>query len=346
VFVTVAGLLARLALSAKHTIHSLGPHRFQKFGGIVVRASLVTIPAAAGMFYGLNCQVEQRVIGNCWLEPHSELFVYSPMSAQIHSAVSYSSKVETDQELIVLTEPDLEIELALLDGQVEERKCELETARLRARQQLSLLSQLPVLETALWDVQNQRQTVANKLEKLVVHAPSTGVWMAPPNRIARQSQSRISLASWSGAPLDSANRQCWLERGDLVGIIGNPSRLEAVLQLPEAEIKSIRLGLPVRLRLNCSPGELLQGTVAEISLAEELDPRRGSSREREARSAVDRRENDEAPKDAYYLVRVKFDQSPEFGPRGSQGVACIVTGRETAAQWLERLLNRVLRYRD
>ena len=78
--------------------------------------------------------------------------IYSPLAGRVNSAVSYSSPVKKGEPLVALTDPDLEIQFALLKSQTEERQCELESAQLRADQQPAILAQLPILESTLWDV--------------------------------------------------------------------------------------------------------------------------------------------------------------------------------------------------
>ena len=56
-------------------------------------------------------------------------------------------------------------------------------------------------------------------------------------------------------PLDANNRNCWIESGDLLGVIGDPNQLEAVSRLPEADVKLIQPDQAVRLRRQPAPGE-------------------------------------------------------------------------------------------
>ncbi len=200
-----------------------------------------------------------------------------------------------------------------------------------------MLAEIPILQTALWDAQQQQATLADNLRRLSVVTPTAGTLFCPPLRQAERTQPRFQLTGWKGAPFDPDNQGCFVEAGELLGIVGNPGRFEAVMRLSETDVKHVKISSPVRLRLNGNPGKSFSGSVLDISLAEVPS----LSRDTTSNTAAHVRRPE--PLQTQYFVRVALERQPLFARQNSEGEACVVTGNETLTERLQTLVYRVFR---
>ncbi|MGE5194045.1 MAG: HlyD family efflux transporter periplasmic adaptor subunit, partial [Deltaproteobacteria bacterium] len=99
--------------------------------------------------------------------------------------------------------------------------------------------------------------------RLVVTAPAAGTVL--PARQKPRRYDAAELATWSGRPLDTTNRGCFLETGTLLCQIGDPEKFEASLVLDQQDMEFVRSGQEVQIQLDQYPGRLLSGTIREIA---------------------------------------------------------------------------------
>jgi putative peptide zinc metalloprotease protein len=94
--------------------------------------------------------------------------------------------------------------------------------------------------------------------------------MEPPE-IPHPSATDQKLPTWSGTPLEAKNKRCFLERGTLVCLVGDPASQEAELFIDENDVRYVRLGQPVRMKFAVTPHAILSGRIVEIAKRNILD---------------------------------------------------------------------------
>jgi putative peptide zinc metalloprotease protein len=151
------------------------------------------------------------------------------------------------------------------------------------------------------------------------------------------------LASWSGLALDDENRGTALETGTLLCQIGDPQRFEAWLVLDQRDMEFVRVGQPVRVQLEQSPGRTLTGTIREVAEVDlqvapaELLPA-GSISTRADESGVQR------PVSTAYQARVALDKTDAALLIGEAGQAKIDAAPLSLARRMARYLSHTFRF--
>jgi putative peptide zinc metalloprotease protein len=103
-----------------------------------------------------------------------------------------------------------------------------------------------------------------ELAKLRVTSPVDGVVLPPPTR-PRSGPDDGRLPGWTGSPFDKKNSLVSFSQGDLLCLIGEPQRLEAVLVVDQVDIDLLKEGDVVHLQLEAYPNHLVHSKVAKIA---------------------------------------------------------------------------------
>ena len=203
------------------------------------------------------------------IEPTSDP-IYTPLAGRIRLPMPPDGQLRADETIAVLENPDL-----LLDQQrYVSRTADLQT-------QLAIIEQdpreetrplLPTLRTALQSSQQQQAAFAAELQSLTVTTPVDGCLFSPPDRLRGEVQDD---QAWQTEALSDHNAGIWLERGTLLGYVGQPWDCHTQVVVSESQISQIAVGQAVSV---CLAGHetLLSGEVTDVSreplrtVAEEL----------------------------------------------------------------------------
>jgi putative peptide zinc metalloprotease protein len=266
--------------------------------------------------------------------------VYVTVPGALQESVRPGTQVRAGQQLVRLENLDVSLDIDKLRGERNRQRLHRDNLRRQSIRDAQAAALLPTAEEALADVDERlRQRVADS-QRLVLTAPSDGIVLPPPARVAGSSQTQ--LTPWAGSPLDEINRRAWLTSGTLVCLVGDPGRLEGTVVVDEAEIAAVRVGQRVRMWLEAFPDRTVGGTIAEVS---ELDLAvapatlavRGELSARVDAEGVAR------PRETSYQARVELDPFDE-GNRplvvDTAGRAKIEVEPSCLAQRLYRFLRR------
>ncbi len=183
-------------------------------------------------------------------------------------SVEPGTEVRPGDVLGRLENPDLLLEIARLQGQREVLQSQLQSLKSRSAQQANrgardAGSEIPTAEQALADIENRLRKRAEEKQRLTLTAPAAGT-VLPPRR-QPPSKAEAELRSWTGQPLDQANREAFLETGTLFCLVGDPHALEALLVIDQAEIAFVQPQQQVRIQCDLLPGRYLSGRIEQLS---------------------------------------------------------------------------------
>jgi putative peptide zinc metalloprotease protein len=286
----------------------------------LIAISLVALALTAAVF---SIPLPHRVAAPFVLEPDQGRSIYVSVPGQLRSALSEFATVQTGEVVATLENPSLQQQVSTLEAELAQNQSKLQVLRRLLTEDPSASPLLPAAEKALGDVRQRLEICRQELAKLTIRAPQGGRLMAPLERIHPQVEPE-HLVGWQGLPLDPANRNAFMESGDLLGILIDPSKVVAHLYLHQADIQDIRVGQEVRLRLHQSPPKLISGTVCELAktsseslpvpIAQALNLRvRNGFAERHALSAV------------FYQAKVTVSSGDTDWASGIEGDAVIYT---------------------
>ena len=187
------------------------------------------------------------------------IYVTAPGELSADLAVQPGEWVNEGTPLAELRNREIEQEVIQLEAQV--RRQEIRVANLEARRSTepNAAEVLPTARETLKDLQQRRDQAISEQSRLRIVAPRSGVLVAAePNLVG-------GPLSAEGTPLDERNRDAWLETGTLFARLVDREARDAVLFVEQADVASLRVGLPVRVSIPQQAGEVLDGKVTEIS---------------------------------------------------------------------------------
>jgi putative peptide zinc metalloprotease protein len=305
------------------------------------RAAVVSAMALAVAIVVLAWPVSYYVRAPLVLLPADAARVYATVAGTLADALPPGAQVEPGQAIAQLENTDVELELARLRG-----KQELEQMRLAHLEALrgrdpEANDEIPAARATLADVTDRLAERRRDAERLTLVSHEGGTLIAAPI-VEEAKPTGGRLPKWSGAILDRENRGGWVEPGTLVCLIGDPTRLSAVMLVDDAEAQRVEPGQTVRMQLDQLPGQVIEGTVVEVA-----------RRDAEATAAAAAERADLAPLLAglvpagpaatHYEVRVEFEMPHQELVIGGRGEAKIAAERVTLARRMLRWLSRTFR---
>jgi putative peptide zinc metalloprotease protein len=279
-----------------------------------------------------------RVSAVAIIEPAAAAKVYVTVPGKLGDVLPVGTKVSAGTALATLASDELDLELARLASEATRQR--LLVAGLKSRRETA---QLPAAEAALVDFEEQLATRQKDRKALTLKAPRAGEILPPP-ALPKVPSARGELHSWSGTPLDEQNRGAYLTTGTLFCSIGQASELEAVLSISQDDVELVAVGQPVRLWLDESPMEIVQGEVVELARIDvRVAPRDWAMQDREP-TRTDA-SGTLRPLETRYMARVKLADSDRAVPlRLRTGGEAKITARSRSLAWrCWRFLQRTFR---
>ncbi|RMF45235.1 MAG: HlyD family efflux transporter periplasmic adaptor subunit [Planctomycetota bacterium] len=174
--------------------------------------------------------------------------------------------VEADQPIAELDNVDLKLQHVRALGEYE-----------IARRKLALLQDTMTFDreaAAQVDTQakivESKRAIVEKLEErlkmLQVRAPRSGVVLPPPVKpVPKQAQEAGQLPGWSGNPFAPKNQEAYFSEADLLCLIGDPQRMEAVVIVDQHDIDLVEVGDEVEIKLDSARLDSFTGHIERIS---------------------------------------------------------------------------------
>ncbi len=300
------------------------------------RAALVTLVVAmvvmGALLIPLPCQIDAPAVVD--IQDASRVYVDVP--GAIVESVRAGSKVRKGQLLARLANTEINSQVGQLEGQYQQQRLHLENLKLlRAR------TDIPAAAEVLADIAERLRQLRRDEERLTIAAPRNGTVLPAPARPAEPGITG-TLPSWDGSPLDEVNMGSYLDAGTLLCLVGDPSRQEAVLAIPQHEIEFLHTGQRVKLQLVHLPGSVFWGTIEEIAKVE-MGP---APPELASQGVIPTRRDAQGiarPLGTWYQVRVPIENPAGFMAR-VRGRAKIYADAQSLGFRLRRYLQRTFRF--
>jgi putative peptide zinc metalloprotease protein len=300
----------------------------------------VTSVVAGGLFAAVALiPLPQRVWCPAELRPRGAETVYVPVAGRLQRLlVKPADVVREGQELAILTSPELDLEIAELEGRKLQSEARLESLRRERFADPSAALEIGTVEETLASLTEQLARRRRDRDDLVLRAPRDGVIQPAPG-VAPRPDPAGRLPSWSGNLLDDRNLGATLSAGTVVCLVGDADRFEAVMVIDQTELEFVKRGQRVDLKLDAFAEQTFSGEVAELA---ETQIESGSERLSGKAGGGVPTKTDEAGRErpistSYEALMTLDDPDAVFTP-GMRGTARIRVGSRTVGQWLLRLL--------
>jgi putative peptide zinc metalloprotease protein len=320
-------------------MHKVKKHRV--IASLAVVAGLLAVVIFLPLPHSVKCEFE--------IQPRNASAVYVEVPGRVEEIlVKEGQPVEPGQPLVVFNNPDLELSVLNLAGQLEVTQTRERFHSDQSGLQIGQLTEL--LATTTKQLAEQQR----ELSRLQIAAPVAGVIIPAPPRPAGGDIQEGRLPAWSGSPLDPKNLGAAYPEGELLCRIGDPTDLEALLIVDQADIDLVDLAMAqaekplVKLETDAYPGRPLNSRVAQVARVELKDVPDSLAAQAGGRleTRVDR-SGAVRPLSTSYHARVPLeDQGDLHGLLcpGMMGRAQIYTQWQSLGQRLHRYLSRTFHF--
>jgi putative peptide zinc metalloprotease protein len=351
--------LAMAALWGLVVRPSLGIWRFLKVPGrrdqvkafnLATTIAVVVVLVAAVALIPLP----QRVWCGAELRPDNAETVYVTEEGRLEELfVRAGETVEAGQKLARLSNVDLDLEIADLEGQVSQFQARYQSLQRERFTDPQASLELGTVEESLASVEEQLGKKLSDREKLVLIAPTSGI-VLPSDSVPQRDDPTGRLPEWHGLPLDEQNFGATLREGTVFCLIGEPARLEAMMLVDESEVEFVQQGQPVALKLDALSWLTIRGEIEQIAenRVDTMSPRLSVKSGGSVPTVTDAAGR-ERPISAHYEASmvISGDEAGSLGlapgvlTPGMRGTARIDVGTRTIGQWMLRLLWQTFNFR-
>jgi putative peptide zinc metalloprotease protein len=230
----------------------------------ILRVAYTFATVASGICVLLAVPLPCRISAPALLQPVAAQRVYVATPGALTKCVAPGEAVVANQTIASLDDVKLRRDIVRLTGELHVAQSRVAGLKARLNAEPETAAQLEVAEQMLVDIEHQLQQRQKDERALTLAAPIAGIVMEPPD-VPQPFSSDQRLPAWFGTPLEAKNRQCYLERGTLFCLVGDPTAQEAVVFIDENEVRFIHLGQNVRLKLAVAPDTILSGKIIEIA---------------------------------------------------------------------------------
>lgn len=252
--VVLIGLLvvpaARLLQKTRQAVHQQ-PNRRWAIG----RAILVT----AAVIAALRIPLPQTVVAPASVQP-TAVAMYASVPGRLQQFVRYG-QLTSKQECVVILQND----------QLQQTQATLASDLKRLQTELSLLTDnpatansalIPTLRESITSATIRLREFEAEVAALCVHAETDGMFLPPP--IRPQVRKTDLPEFWHGLPATESNRGAWIERGTLLGYVGQPTDIEVHVALTENEVEFVQPAQTVSFAV-AGVQQIFDGQIVDVS---------------------------------------------------------------------------------
>lgn len=307
---------------------------------------LITISVVGAVIAGV-CYIPLPHHVDCAFEirPNQAGVVYAGSPGRIEWTVSPGDKVEVNDKIAVLRNPDLEIRLAELKGEELVAKVKLENMSFRSREDVALKAQIETQTELLESIQSMLAKTEDEIDRLTVRTKRAG-WVIPPPSRAQQDQNDGRLPGWTGTPLHEKNRGATLTSDDVICEIGASNTCEAVLIIEQSDVQLVREGQEVDMKLDSRRLETFHGSISEKSNEpiESMSMSMASQTGGAMQTEIDPTTGQVKPRNVSYQARVPLEPLELPLRPGYRGAAKIHVDPMSLGQRLWRLITKTFAF--
>jgi putative peptide zinc metalloprotease protein len=301
-------------------------------GAVFAFVFLVPLP------YRVMCALE--------IKPRDAEPVYVSVAGQLDAIdAKVGDQVKAEQALGQLSNIDLELKIAELEGKRDEYKSRLESLRRDRFENENAGLQIPQVQEALQTVEEQLAERQQDTARLTLVAPVAGTVLPPPDNPAKPNE-QGQLPVWSGSPLDRRNLGALLTEGALFCQIGDPKRLEASLIIDQDDIEYVHRGDTLDIKLEELPGKTFRSEITEIAnLDLKVSPKQLSNKSGGELITQTDASGVERPMYTSYQARAPLEDADGVLYLGLRGKAKIYTRWQTLGTRAWRYLTRTFNFK-
>jgi putative peptide zinc metalloprotease protein len=265
--------------------------------------------------------------------------------------VQPGQRVRQGQVLAELESPELEKKIEELSAECQRNEAALKnrTREYTLTRDPQIALSIPQAEESLKSARKRLADANEEFARLKLVASADGTVLPPP-ATNPPSDPDGPLPSWSGTPFLPLNKGSYLREGTLFCQVGDPTQMEAVLVVDEADQPLVEKDQKATLKLDAFPYETIEGTITKVSTERmKMSPRRLSAKSGgELATKTNPVTGAEQPMSTSYQASVDVpdpDQIYRLGLRGRGKIHMDPDHWQTLGQRFWRFLTRTFHFR-
>jgi|694.fasta_scaffold40118_4 putative peptide zinc metalloprotease protein len=279
------------------------------------------------------------------LQPTDAHSVYAMVPGRV---VNWHKKpgdhVEADELIATLDNIDLRLKEISYRGEFNVAELRLKMMEKQGIQDSEITAQVGAQREVRDAAQQKLLNIQDRTKRLEVRSPVSGTILPPPAKEeAKDGTERLPV--WSGNPFDAENEGAFFAETDLLCLVGDTKRMEAVLVIDQADIDLVVPGHEVDIKLDSSRLETIAGKISQISEAEMevASPNMTSQTGGRLNSTMDE-SGQLRPTSTSYQARVPLDEYSQSLRPGYRGQARVYVGWKSLGWRLYRFLSRTFHF--
>ncbi len=285
------------------------------------------------------------------IQPRDADSVYVDVPGRlVKLAVKAGQQVKEGDLLAQLENIDLDLDLAKLQGGLDENKTKLKNLIEQAFLDPRAAAQIPQIKEQIDALKNELDQKEKDKQRLRLTAPSSGTVFSPP-WTPRRDDPNEKLHTWYGTPLEPENIGARLVERTLFCQIGDPHKLEAVMVIDQTDRSLISDGekqtVDIKLEGYARPAETLHSEIVEVAESElKVAPKRLSTKSQgEVPTKTDPQTGIEKPMSTSYQARAPIDDPKGEYRIGLRGQARVHTKWISLGARLWRMLTHTFNFK-
>jgi len=291
-----------------------------------------------GLIAVLNVPWNNNLQAPVILRPQAAHVIYAKVPGTLTEAVNAGQLVRKGEIIATLRNLDLDYRVLEYAGRLQALNRQIQSLEVQVVQKPELAAEIDAARAALQQANEQLESARLEQANLIIRAPKSGMVLPP--LLKPSSTTGDALGGWAESPLLARNTNCYILTGDLVCLIGEPRKSEAMLLLSQADVDLVQLGAAVRVRLEHEPGQHFIGKIVQIARKPVKDIPPGLAVDYVIPMRSEAGQGFTA-QETYYYARVDFEKQPPVARSRSIGSAKIVTANQTSGSWLLRSLQQI-----
>ena len=179
-------------------------------------------------------------------------------------------------ELVQTGEPIAKLENVDLRVQEAKYQSEYELALVRFKQMENQAGidrnqnkMLRAQEEVIASAANMLKQIKSKRAQLLVLSPRDGTIIEPPSKpVSKAAIAEDQLQGWAGNPFAPINSEAFFTEGDVLCVVGDIAKMEAIIVVDQSDVDLIKEGDEVELMLDSARLNSVVGKIAKISKSE------------------------------------------------------------------------------
>ena len=201
------------------------------------------------------------------IEAAGAAHVYAPAPGRLLWAAPIGTELQPGDLVCEIENRDLEREREAIQESMNEYRVLIDSLKLQLSDDATAGIRLTEAESELGELEARLAVVKEDLQRLDVTTQVGGLVVRARPRNMPTDPARV-LPTWQGTPADAENRGCFVDRGELICLVGTEREMRIVMYVGQESIDRIRIDDLAEIQLNQDPTKTYPGKVMEISREE------------------------------------------------------------------------------